>query len=226
MGDFEPLLTSTDEWEALQAALDAGRERGARQALAIPGPTGRKYLLSGLCVCGSCGTRMVGRVVRTLQSYGCRPRDLGGCNKVSRNMDKVDAYVTEMVLRVLDQAGKTSATLRAANPADTDLAALAARKVRLRTAWTSGAISDADFFPVMAELTALITAAESASESQRRVPAQEVMVDRLRDPGASVAARRAIMGRLIERVVISPSSRGPHFNPADLRIVWRDEAAE
>ncbi len=222
-GDWEPVLT-TDQWVAVQHALDGSPARGLRD-IKTPVPTGRKHLLSGLCVCGKCDTRMVGRVVRQTPMYGCRPKDLGGCNGVTRNMAKVDALVIELVIAALTKHRVKGATKRRrAAPTET-VETIEQRKEKLRSAWSAGVLQDDDFFKTMAELNARADAVRAATEVARRSisrPARARDAEELRDEHVPLEKKRAIVAAYVKRVVINPSSRGPHFTPDDIVIEWVD----
>lgn len=223
-GDWTPIL-SVDEWITLQNTLDAGTGRSPKN-MKTPAATGRKHLLSGLCICGKCGTRMVGRKVRGMRMYGCRPKDLGGCNGVTRNADKVDRLVIALAIDYL----KREQVRPRRSPADravkgSDLDRLQARKAGLRTAFTSGQINEEDFYSTLAELNARIDAARSAAaegEDIRQLPSREIQIAELESSDVSNERKRLILSELIERITIKPASRGPHFNPDDIDPVWRE----
>jgi DNA invertase Pin-like site-specific DNA recombinase len=223
-GDWTPILT-VDEWILLQNTLDAGTGRGARD-MKTPAATGRKHLLSGLCICGKCETRMVGRMVRSMRMYGCRPKDLGGCNGVSRNADKVDRLVTALAIDYLKRENvrpRRTGAHRAVKAGD--LERLQARKAGLRSAWSSGQINDEDFYATLAELNARIEsarAAATAGENIRQLPSRATQIAELESSHVSNERKRLILSEIIERITIRPSSRGAHFNPDDIEVVWRE----
>jgi site-specific DNA recombinase len=222
-GDWTPILTA-DEWILLQNTLDAGAGRGAKN-VKTPAATGRKHLLSGLCICGKCEMRMVGRMVRSMRMYGCRPKDLGGCNGVSRNADKVDRLVVALAIdylareKVRPRRGGAGRAVKAG-----DLERLQARKAGLRTAFSRGQISDDDFYATLAELNGRIDAARAAGaqdENVRQLPSRETQIAELESSAVSNERKRLILSEIIERITIKPSSRGPHFNPDDIDVIWR-----
>jgi DNA invertase Pin-like site-specific DNA recombinase len=82
-----PAIVSEQVWQQAKRKLeDPKRGTGA--------PTGRKYLLVGIARCGLCGaplrTAISGRGKR---NYACR-----GCQRISRNADKLDELVTARVV--------------------------------------------------------------------------------------------------------------------------------
>lgn len=100
---IEPIISRSD-WEQLQLVWDARAANKGVQA--------RRYLLSGIVVCGHCRTPMVGRrwhdtrTGKTYRRYIC-PKDEAyhhrpGCGRVFRNAEPIDLLVSEAVLRRLD----------------------------------------------------------------------------------------------------------------------------
>jgi hypothetical protein len=178
-----------------------GTGRGAKN-VKTPAATGRKHLLSGLCICGKCETRMVGRVVRSMRMYGCRPKDLGGCNGVSRNADKVDRLVIALAIDYLKRENvrpRRAGAERAVKAGDLDR--LQARKAGLRTAWSSGQISDEDFYATLAELNARIESARAAAaegENIRQLPSCETQVAELESSYVSNERKRLILAEIMD----------------------------
>lgn len=224
-GDWTPILT-VDEWIELQNALDGGRGRGANQHdLKQPAPTGRRHLLSGLCICGKCETRMVGRTVRGLRMYGCRPKDLGGCNGVSRNMTKVDRLVIALAIDYLQNLSAPKRRKPDRVSGAVEVARLEARKESLRTAFSAERINEDDFYATMAHLNARIETAKTVGENfdnVRQMPARSIRTQDLQSPSVATERKRLILGEIIDRITIRPSSRGPHFVPDDIEVVWRE----
>jgi site-specific DNA recombinase len=100
---IEPII-SREKWEQLQVVW---RARSANR-----GVQSRRYLLSGIVVCGQCDMPMVGRNWHdtrrgtVYQRYICTKDDSyhhhAGCGKVFRNADPIDILVTQAVLYRLD----------------------------------------------------------------------------------------------------------------------------
>jgi len=100
---IEPII-SREDWEELQIVW---RARSANR-----GVQSKRYLLSGIVVCGQCGMPMVGRnwhdtrTGKVYQRYICTKDDSyhhhAGCGKVFRNAEPIDILVTEAVLYRLD----------------------------------------------------------------------------------------------------------------------------
>ena len=145
-GDWSPILTA-DEWILLQNTLDAGTGRGAK-SVKTPAATGRKHLLSGLCICGKCETRMVGRMVRELPSERPRrlQRRLAQCRQGRPPGHRARHRLPQAGERP-PGAFQPERVVKAG-----DLERLQARKAGLRTAFSSGQLSDDDFYATLAEL--------------------------------------------------------------------------
>jgi DNA invertase Pin-like site-specific DNA recombinase len=100
--DEIPPIVSRKDWEL---AGIIWHSRGTR------GITPKRYLLSGIVVCGSCGRPMVGRNYHEPRSGKVYPRyqctkseayHYSGCGKVFRLADPIDLLVSEAVLHRLD----------------------------------------------------------------------------------------------------------------------------
>lgn len=91
-------------WEAIITP-----EQGARLQRLLLDParrtnrTARRYLLSGMLVCGKCGRRMYSAPKNGKRRYGCRTGpDSGGCGGVFIYADPLEVFVTDAVLYRLD----------------------------------------------------------------------------------------------------------------------------
>jgi site-specific DNA recombinase len=235
MGPWEPIM-SVPGWEALQYSLDARRKENTKHVTG-PRPAGApsrgnpKYLLSGIAECGNCGTRMIGRASYGRTAYGCRPKDLGGCNAVSRNMEKVDRLVLQLAIRKLLSSSVTRSDPTPPTVDDTEarIARIETRKAELKAAWTGSLLPGPEYFALNSELNAVLEreqAERRATLAEAYKPARTVAVEELSGTKASTARKRHLLGEVIEAVVIHKSSRGPHFVETDISIRWRDEMAE
>jgi DNA invertase Pin-like site-specific DNA recombinase len=122
-GTWEPLI-SRDEWDSLQLRLKMRTAMYSQPALHA-----RKYLLTGLLVCGRCGNRLTGTArhdrptspVRRI--YTCKlsgdTRRRQGCS-LRRNADALDAFIRDAVIFRLDTP-VLSSMLEADGDADHEL---------------------------------------------------------------------------------------------------------
>lgn len=226
-GPWEALI-SVDEWEALQSALDGGRARAGNRGTANGASPGNpKHLLTGLVYCGRCEGKMVGRVMHERAAYGCRPRDLGGCNSVSRNLEKTDRLIIELAVRRLKKDRIKGRATRTAVQGVDEVAELERKKAVMFEQWTTGAVPDEDYFPQTAVLSRRLVEARVAQDVRANatpLPARSRQAEDLADMSGAVPLhrKRAILNDLFAKIIVMPSSRGPHFTPADIVPVWRD----
>ncbi|MCC5781627.1 resolvase [Kocuria sp. CCUG 69068] len=91
---WEPIITPEQGERLRRLLLDPSR-RTNRSA--------RRYLLSGLLVCGKCGNRMHSAPRYDTRRYGCRTSpDFGGCGGVYIYAEMLEQFITEAVLLRLD----------------------------------------------------------------------------------------------------------------------------
>lgn len=198
-------IVSPAEWHELQGRI--GKAGNVTHAV-------RSHLYAGLVHCGRCGARMVAQVAPSRRRWACATHVAGGCNKVFRDYDRLNATVTavvdEMLQRIPDLSGEEGAG---------ELDALAKRIAGIeediadaRRAWRDGELAREDFYAVTAELRA-----EVNDLKQRQVGAAQMAAHALEGSALSVwreAApetfhlRRAIAVKLIERVVVHPVGKG------------------
>lgn len=90
-GLWEPIL-AVDTWQALRARLAAPTGATGRRG-------GRKYLLSGIALCGACRTSLRGNANarHATFTYAC-DRNSGGCGAVAVSGPALDRYVTDVIL--------------------------------------------------------------------------------------------------------------------------------
>lgn len=98
-----PGVIDEDEWRACVALLNSPSRR------VTPGPE-RKHLLSGIALCGGCGSTLAVGSSSSALTYVCRARKLGHAagRHASRSIDRLDAFVEAIVigrLRREDAAG-------------------------------------------------------------------------------------------------------------------------
>ena len=92
--DSHPALISHEEWERIQALIDDRRPTVTRPSTHRSG-----YLLSGLLVCGYCGSPMIGHPAKSgrYHYYGCQKKMKQGASSCPRSKllgrDKADAAV-------------------------------------------------------------------------------------------------------------------------------------
>jgi site-specific DNA recombinase len=217
VGDADwPALVTDNVFDRVQHRLDA--RRGVRQ-------TGTARLLTGVARCGVCGGKMhVLRDRNRRRTYGCRD---SYC--VARDMEKLDAYVTVVVLERLARPDVGDLLADAPDPAVArareDAAALQGRLDDAIREFTAGNITAATLAKIEVDLGARIAAAE------RTARAALVPIDLDMPEASGVEAWwdnldpqqcREIVAALIAAVVVLPTRQGERtFNPETVRIDWR-----
>jgi DNA invertase Pin-like site-specific DNA recombinase len=138
-----PAIISRADWDKIQLL------RKARASAQTP-VLARRYLLTGIAVCGICGTPLLGqnwhRDGAVIRKYRCPSDELysrrGGCGKVYRQAEPLEVLVTEAVLRALSSPKMLVAVSTQAN--DGELRALVdeertdeAQLEELKLAWAN-----------------------------------------------------------------------------------------
>lgn len=216
-----PPIVDADLFQRVQARIE-GRSQ-VRQA-----PTAR--LLTGVARCGVCGSKLaVGKAATGRRYYQCRgDRGLGQKFCVARDLTKLDAYVTVVVLERLARPDVADALAGTTDPA---VAAAAARVAELQARlddavaeYNAGRLSVTTLARVEADLTPQIAGAE---RDARRVslpldidvPADGV--DAWWD-GLDPSMRREVVAALVAAVTVNAVGVGRRtFDPAAITIDWR-----
>lgn len=217
-GVWEPILEQ-DTYDRLQVAL--GRRVGAKG-----GRRGaRKYLLSGIARCGTCGARMYATPTPTGHAYTCR-RDgtgIGGAHVTSIAGPPTDEAVSAVVIGALREE-HLDAPASAQFHADDRLAEIPEKISELMAAYNKGQLSGTVVFPQVQALEA--EQAEVANERDRFIartsgPAID-QVDPDRFDHLGVDRQRAIAERLLEAVVIAPAkARGARWTEDRVTYAWK-----
>lgn len=194
-----PAILDEDTWLGVRAVL-AGRSK----------PVGRRptYLLSGLVRC-PCGSKMRSQAIRGRRRYTCVSGPSGGCGKCSRDAERLEAFVTRLVLR-LASCSATPAPIRGPEMAP-EVAALQARLTRLAEEYTDEMWTREEYLHLRGRLEnklaaaqeqAAVTAAESYTASACLPQLEDWWRDTLDEQ------RRAIVRDLVRGVVVHPVGRG------------------
>ncbi|MCS3844796.1 recombinase family protein [Microbacterium sp. AK031] len=230
VGNFDPkahpAILNEDVHTRLEALLtDPSRAQGTGGRTPV-------HLLSGLAVCGRCGGRIKrlpgwtpkpGQKSKPVKAaYAC-----GDCHKVRRIQEPVDQFVTEVILRRLEQpdAGQlfSQGDEGAAQEARNAIEVIDARLATAADQFAEGVLTGDQLRRITERLRADRTAHErTVSESMpARVPVN-VVGPQARQTWAAlhIDSQRAIIDTLAE-VVIDPQGSGKPFDPDLIRIVWR-----
>lgn len=201
-GDW-PSILDTDEWETIRSMLTV---RGSR-----PTPA-RVASLAGLIWCGGCGTRMVsgsrtkkrGGLSRT---YRCsRTTEGGGCSKVSMNAELVEQVVEAYARERLENpvVREHIDRLRAVPKAElAELTGLQERLIELEHQLDEPGVPVAAIIKAMDRTKERI---EALSAIIARAPSQPLPAFGAPWP-EDVQRRRALIGLVVEQVVVQPAPR-------------------
>ena len=211
-GEWQPIL-DRPTWDAVCTVL-ARRERR-------PGSSTRTHLLSGFLTCGRCGNFMSSRGA----FYQCVP-ERGGCS-IKRN----EAWLLDAVGDLVDAWLAEHDTGGAVDGAQAEAVRLAAEllaqeeKIRdLRARFDADQIDGEDFYPLLRSTREKVNALKAAQADVARDLVQ-VQAAETRNVwrNGSLSARRAILARAVETVVVKPVGkigRKP-LTYDSLEVLWR-----
>lgn len=219
-GLFEAVLDEVT-WEAVVAVITEPARVTRHVHIG-----GRKYLLSGIVRCGSCGALMHGNADTKWGtfSYACKlPTSGGGCGKVSITGPRLNEMITGLVSGYLsDVEVQRTATPW---PRETELGQARRRVAELMTAYSNGTLSSDVVFPAVHRLEKMIDdlADDRADWLRRQVAVTNRPADVEADwPTLAIEQRRAIIQSVLEAVVVKPAAkRGGRFDPTRVEVVWR-----
>jgi DNA invertase Pin-like site-specific DNA recombinase len=226
-----PGIITPDERVRLQAVFaDENRRTLVR---------GTKYPLSGFVFCQQCGERMVSRpTMEGVRKYCCAriPGRPGACGKTTIVAEPVEQLAEAAVVAALEssaavrQQRSTRAAQKAAaakgEPRDPVawLAEIDDRESKLAEQAAQGKLAPTMLTKLAAAIEnerAQARSALAAEESAKPVVADPESVARSW-PKLSFEKKRAVMGVLVDRVVIGPGRRGfNRFDPSRVRIDWK-----
>jgi len=195
----------------------------------------RSYLLSGFLQCGACGARLTARPIvvkgHRYRRYACSV-DRGGCNKVGIGAEPVENMITEAVMLRLDGPQLAEAVARrvAAGQTTADVEkAIAEDEYALedlsRDRYVDRTISPAMFTAARGPLERRLAENRAALAAVTITSAVELPrggILRQRWPDLDLDQRRAILGQIIELIVITPTTRADNkFNPERVGVTWK-----
>lgn len=213
-----PAILDRGTWESLRAVL-ASRAAGFGYAT-----NARKYLLSGIALCGACGTPLrfkasKGRGDGAYQTgYACAEP---GCRKVWRDLELLDAYVQRRTHNRLTHPANPEPAAPEAPGLASEFAALTAQ-----LAETDDALADHTRGPVAALLTRragierrLAELRElAAGDAAARLRASHAGITWEEFLALPLASRRALVSACWRVTVLPASKRGPGFRTEDVRL--------
>lgn len=219
-----PAVFDAETWAQLQFAMKA---RSERQPIR---PKPRKYLLTGLAICGTCGLHLNGCQVRDRPGspirriYGCRGmRDTGlvrGCGKVRRNADALDYFVTQAVLYRLESPElgsllNNSGTQSELPPLLLERQHQQLRLDRLVDDYATGLLDRSQFARAKATAQQSLKAIEAdIDRMQREALSLDIPVGKTLRTAWDEADddwRRQLLGLVIKKVTVNPGLTKPFY---------------
>ena len=223
-----PVL-SEENWFALQRIV------GATPAAATKIPRARpERILIGIVICGNCGKLMNRRPSKRSDAYVCTYHALtagAGCPGNTIAAARTDKLVVDIVVareanRVHPRADGADVTDLAR--IDEEIGALRRKLSELEDLWLDTELKDAHAKARFNRRRESLESAIRSGDKQRSMlasaaresPAARDLSDLSTQPAS---AQRATVLSAIDGVVVGPAqSRGGKYNPARVRILWRD----
>jgi site-specific DNA recombinase len=217
-------IIEPQQYRQVRALLDeraeAVKERRARRAP-------RRYLLSGVLTCGSCGHAMYGhpRGGRKPPIYVCVTGPTGGCGRVSALLEEVDELVVARVLDLVDGPGFAALLDRATgaepDPQDAERRAIEARGLELSEMHAAGEITRAEHLAGKAVLSEQLKAlGRKEAKTGRQTALDRWRAHSLREawPTLDLSQQQAIVSSLL-KITIQPAARHGLHRFDDTRVL-------
>ena len=213
-----PAIVTEDVWRMAVAKLtDAKRRSGATR--------GRKYLLSNIATCGLCGSGLGSAI----SSRGQRQYHCNHCQKLSRDGVKLDALITEAVVRRLSRPDAVDLLRPPVDEVDTEALREERRALKDRLEqlgkdfasappeFTQAALSD--IAGKLGDIDAVLLDPGKARVFEGIIGADDV---RAAFESLDLGRQRTIMETLMV-VTVLPVGKGTGrvFNPDYINVVWR-----
>ena len=222
-----PAIISESDRNKILARVDEAVRTGRR--------TPRRYLLTGMIVCGRCGNRLFSAARTNARRYVCiKGPDHGGCGALSITAAPVEELVAEAVLYRLDTpeladalAGRTTSDTEAAALGE-DLAGDKAQLDELAALYAAKQIGVREWMAARGPIEDRITDIERRIARLTRTDALAGIVGtgvelRAAWTGLNLTRQGAIVKAIVDRVVIAPATeRGRKtLDPGRVEIEWR-----
>jgi DNA invertase Pin-like site-specific DNA recombinase len=225
-------------WEGI---LDRATHERLRSLLQDPGrlmnggSNRRKYLLTGILHCGLCGARLVARPRSADRpAYVCATGpNFSGCGKIRSLAKPLEQLVAEAVFAALDSR-TFAAALRAAGRNDDEAGILEQIRIDEQSLeqlaldhYVERVIDRPAFLAAKAALESRLSASRRALSRHTKAGLLVSLPsgsDALRAAWEShdTVWRRALVGAVLERVVLRPAVKGRNrFDPERVDLVWR-----
>ena len=232
-GQWEPLLPE-EEWRGVRAVLsDPNRRTTERYA--------RRYLGSGLYLCGVCGGPLTGNTTagggpgRRAAAYRCRVADRDGARHVVRGVERLDAFVVDVLVERLsrpDAAVAYAPLPEDTTPLHTEAAALRARMDEAARGWAVGSLTQAQLLAATNEMRARLEGTEARIAQAQQGSALDGLTGAEDVRGTweamSLDRRRAVLDLLVTVTVLPREHAGrlpggAYFDPTAVRFDWASD---
>jgi site-specific DNA recombinase len=239
-GQWPPIIDK-ETHEALKAVLEDPRRCSGGSGQRGPVPTSLGTAIYRCGVCNEPRLRL-GRSNARRAVYKCGNIDTSQAQgHVTRVADKLDAYVTDVLLRLLSRPGVVEAMCAVVDTDDAELAALRAEQVTIRPRLNKAAkryeadeIDDEQLAIISKglrdrdnEITAILTAANMRSPLDVLLGAESV--EQMWDNELTLGQQRAILAEVLT-VTVQPTTGGgrapdgSYFNAASVDIALTERA--
>jgi len=218
---WQPVL-ERDTWEKVNEVL------AAKTATFAYATNARRWLLSGIAICGACGAPMQmrpskGRGGKDYKNgYGC---SAATCRKAYRAAPLLDAYVMQRLVSLLADPRNPAAEIPAPDhaPEWKALAGERAETERLLADYQASAgragLLTARLDSIDARMKELRALADTTGRDRLAARYQGITLEQLQ--GAPLEVRRALVAGLLRVEVLPASRRGPGFRTEDVRVTAR-----
>jgi DNA invertase Pin-like site-specific DNA recombinase len=222
-----PAILDRATWEKLRVTLDDPTRDNTRKGT---------YLLTGLCYCERCGTRMHGSRCGGWPVYRCSNRFVNEPCSIAVSTRPIDKFVSEAVVTALS-GPEMAAALRAEKQQGDDGAAEKAllvaeeRLLEIAEAYGAGELDRAGMLAARRKAEAVRDAARAKVQTVRRagvLDGDDPATVASRWPKLSVDHRRAVIKAVIDRIEVRKGVIGKRFDPVAeaqglgrLTITWR-----
>jgi site-specific DNA recombinase len=211
-----PGIITPAQSDRLRAILSVTRDRRSP----------RKYLLTGLAVCGRCGTKLVARPRQDrTPCYVCPGVPEPGCGRIRVLAGPLEDLIANAVIAALDTPQLARAIAGSRSSAAGELEALREQEDELARMWARREITKDAWRAATDELAKQLEElrGELEDEARHRVTADLVGAG-LRERWADLGfdQQRLILETVIATVTVGPGRQGYNrFDPERVDVVWR-----
>ncbi|GAA1259925.1 recombinase family protein [Sphaerisporangium rubeum] len=191
-----------------------------------------KYLLSPFVRCGKCNSRMRGGMRPGANGaktaiYACRDKTEGGCGGCARIAEKVDEYITALVIADHQRVQFREIGELPEWDKEDDLTAIRGQLQEITTAYKERRIKGSRYFTLLEELEAEERRLEADQRRHqtarvRRTEGVANLAEKWKDPNFTLDQRQAAIAQSLQAVVIHPTRPGQrHFDPNLIEPIWK-----